>query len=132
MKDFLMKNKVFIIGLFIALLTSIYEISSQSDPSPWILGWSVVIALLSFLAKNLRGQTASIISLVLASAMSFFESHGTPDNLSFKEIVIRYAIPLLILILGLFNSSPPKTTGYEKTPTIEKAKEQGDLITKNE
>lgn len=128
MNNFFQKNKVFIIGLFIALLSSIYELSSTSNPSPWILGWSAVIAVLTYFANNVRGQAASIFSTILSSSILFFQAHGQPDGLSMKEVMTTAVLPLSIQILGLFYTSPTKPREYEQSPTVVQAKQEASDI----
>jgi hypothetical protein len=123
--SFLDKYKVFLTGLLMAVLTSAYELFSTSgNPSLWVLGWSVGIAVLSYLANNLRGQVASILSIVLATSVAFFQNHGTGEDLNLREVATKEILPMLIAILGLFYTSPPKSRGYEHSAPIREAKRE--------
>lgn len=129
MLAFLKQYKVFLSGLFIAVLTGLSEVlSTHGDPSLWIIGWSVSLIVLTYLANNIRGQWASIISVVLSSAILFFQAHGDPDGLTLKEVATTVILPLAIKILGLFYTTPTKSRGYEHTLAIVQAKEQGNDI----
>lgn len=131
--SFFQRNKVFIIGLLVAALSSAYElISTNGHPSVWIIGWSVAISVLTYVAKNLRGQSASILSTIGMGAASFFQLHGQPDGLTMQQIMTALVLPMTIQILGLFNTSPPKPLEYEKSPTIVAAKEEAKVLVDKE
>lgn len=131
--SFFQRNKVFIIGLLVATLSSVYElVSTDGHPSVWIIGWSMAIAALTYAAKNLRGQSASILSTIGMGAASFFQLHGQPDGLTMQQIMTALVLPMTIQILGLFNSSPPKPLEYEKSPTIVAAKQEAKELTDKE
>lgn len=112
--QYIKTNSVFVVGALLALLTSIYEVSSTGgNPSWWIMGWSGSIAVLTYLGKNLTGQAASIIAVIVSTAVVFFEAHGNPAGLSIKEIGYGVLLPLAIKILGIFYTGkkvPTKTT----------------------
>lgn len=132
MKQFINKYKVFLTGLLMAVLSSVYElISTNLHPSYWILGWSVSLAALTYFANNLRGQAASIFTIVLSTAIMFFQAHTEGNDLSFKEIALTVLLPLGIKVLGLFYTTPPKLRGYEHSEIIETAKQEGKEITNN-
>lgn len=129
--EFIIKNKVFILGLVLAVLQIVHELFlKETPPSAWVLVWSVLIGMLSYLANNLRAQAASILSILASSAASFFQANQQPTHLTATQVVTTYVIPAIILIIGLFYTSPVKTLGYEKTGVIEAAKAQGNEITK--
>lgn len=132
MKKFILDNKVFITGIIVALLTSIYELfSTNGEPSGWVLAWSASIAILSYLANNVRGQWASIISVVLSTAIMFFQAHENPDGLTMKEIATTVLLPLVIKILGLFYTAPPKDRAYEHAQPIQQAKAEANRVKEN-
>lgn len=127
--SFFQQNKVFIIGLLVAVLTTVSElVSTGGHPSVWILAWSVSITGLTYAARNIRGQAASILGTISMGITSFFQLHGQPDGLNMQQVVTALVLPMTIQVLALFNTTPAKTTEYEKSPTIEAAKVEAKII----
>lgn len=122
--DFLNKNKVFIFGLIQFVLTTIVELTSDEKGiySTYIIAYSAVVAALTYLGRNLRGQWASISGAVLSSVMVFGGLHDSQIPITFQIIATRVIMPLTIAILGIFFTSPPKSREYEHTEPIVAAK----------
>jgi len=64
MKEFLIKNKVVIIGVATAVALAISELIKGGNASISVLVFSGLIAGASWIARNLRGQWATIAGLV--------------------------------------------------------------------
>lgn len=119
-------TKVFIVGLIQLVLTTVVEILSGTDEKSWYsIGFSLAIAIISYFARNLRGQAASIVSAIAAALISYFNLHGEPGPIDMKEIAVQL-MTLLGVILGSLFSTPAKSIGYEHQPVIMKAKRQGE------
>lgn len=130
-QSFFAKYKVLIVGLLIAVLTAALELLTAAvEPSPWILGWSLAIAIASYLARNLRGQWASIAGIFLSTMLVFFEAHNDPGGLTLKEVGTTLVIPLAIKLLG-FAAPPPKDRAYEHSAPITKAKMEAETRKQN-
>lgn len=126
MKDFLSKNKVFIVGLLQFVLTTLTELFA--DPhglySAYIIGYSLVVAILTYIGRNVRGQWASISSAVLSSVVVFGALHDQHMPITMAIIVTRIIFPLALAIVGIFYTSPPKSIEYEHSTPIVQAKAQ--------
>ena len=122
MKNFLMKNKVLIVGLLSAVLLAISEIVKGNDASIKMLVFSGVVAALSFLARNLRGQAASIAGL-LGNAVAAYLTQSETGHVAWSQIVIQ----TLLTLVGIW-ASPAKSLGYEKSEAITEAKKEGEII----
>jgi hypothetical protein len=119
------KNKVFLAGLIQLVLTTVAEALLDGPINWYVIGFSLAVAVFSFLGRNLRGQVASIFTIIGSSAATFFNLHGSVEGLTRQEIVTQ----LLVLgsqIIGIFFTSPAKSIGYEHAPAIVKAKEIGE------
>lgn len=122
------KNKVFIIGAVSALLMAIYEITSKGDEaSPWVLGWSGAIAVLTFFQRNLRGQWASICLTLASCSIAFFNLHNSPADLTFRQIANELILPVAIQLAGVW-SGPAKPREYEHATPIVEAKIEAQQI----
>lgn len=118
------KNKVFLFGLAQFLFASLNEIFSGTDATytPWILGYSGVIAILTYLGRNLRGQWASICSAVLPTVYVIGSLHNDHVPLTLAIVSTKILFPLFGAIVGIFFTSPPKDREYEHTAVIVEAK----------
>jgi hypothetical protein len=122
-------TKVFIIGLIQFLLTTIVELMTthQNDASPYVIGYSALIAILTYFGRNLRGQAASVVTAIASSLVSYFNLHSTPGAVDFRELSIQ-VMNLAATIIGIFSTSPVKSIGYEHTDVIMRAKAQGENL----
>lgn len=113
------KNKVFIFGLLSAAAIAIYQLQhqeeSESGYKPYILAG--VMAILSYVAKEWRGKTGSILGFIgiAAGAIAYEMSTGQPINWW------QLATGLLAIYLSSV-SAPAKADTYETNATIVRAK----------
>lgn len=129
LQQFWNTNKVFIIGLLMAVSTSVYEIVSKgSDFNWWVIGWSTFVAALTYAGKNLRGQWASIATTVATTVAAFYTLHNTAEGVDIKTIITNLLLPFLIQVLGVLYTTPPKLREYEHTAPIVSAKEEAKVI----
>lgn len=128
-KQFFQTNKVFITGLIQFVATTLYELLSKDTGNFtwWIIGYSAVIAGLTFAANNLRGQWASFSTTLLNSGASLGLLHDT--NTLTSQNVFMLVFGLGINLMGLFWSTPTKNISYENTPTIQQAKVEAGITT---
>lgn len=120
------KYKVLITGLIAAVAIAIQPLVVETaEHVKWpVLGVAAGMTALSFLANNLRGQGATILGIIGITA-------DVSYNLLEKGQFSWEKAGLMALIAYAFaHIGPPKTVGYEKTATIESAKEEGKAITK--
>jgi hypothetical protein len=78
------------------------------------------LAALSFLAKNLRGQWATISGIV-ATALSTYVTQEQSGAISWPQIILQAVIAFLAVV-----APPAKSRGYEHTQTIQNAKAAGE------
>lgn len=115
-------NKVVLFGILAAGILAVQQLASQYPADYKVLGLAAFVAVLSFIAKDYRGQFGSIVgSLVptLAIVLSNME-HIPPIPTNWWEI--GGAVSLAI---GGVIAPPAKSLSYEKSPTILAAKAQG-------
>lgn len=122
MKSLLMKNKVLIAGLLSAVLLAISEVVKGNDASIKMLVFSGFIAAASFLARNLRGQAASIAGLV-GNAVAAYVAQQANGHVEWSQIISQTLLTLIAIWVG-----PAKSLGYEKSDTIMEAKKEGEVI----
>lgn len=131
LKEFLNKNKVFLAGLLQFVLTSLMELfdaGGTESYSPWIVGYSAGIAILTYLGRNLRGQWASISMSLLSSLMVYGGLNDTNVPITTQIIVTRIVLPLGLAILGIFFTSPAKNREYEHSEPIVQAKAEAKVV----
>lgn len=125
------KNKVLVVGAIGAIIMAASAFASQETIVWPQVVMAVVVALGSFLAKNLRGQVASMAGIVIAVVIGVL-----PDMISHKQIDWEHQLLFILGQIGaLFFGAvtpPAKSIGYERTPVIEAAKEKGEQITENQ
>lgn len=114
--------KVLIIGLGAAIAMPIQDlIQNGQTPSTKILVWSGVIAAASYLARNLRGQWSTIMGIV----STWITTYWTHNQAGIKTTWLQ----LILQAIGLYFAAvmpPAKSIGYEQSPPIEKAKQEGE------
>jgi hypothetical protein len=93
-------NKVTWTGLIVAVLTAIIPLLQGESITIYSAGFSVSIAALSFLTKNMKGQVWTILGIVTAAAINFFTAHPEPSGITVKYVLASYVLPLLIQISG--------------------------------
>lgn len=122
MKQYFQSNKVFIFGLLGAIAVTLQEFISDTGISFKVIGFAVLMAALSYLAKEWRGQGLSITGIAGNLAAVFITVY---QNGEFTWV--QFALQAVIAIIA--TASPdPKSIGYEKTDIITQAKIQGEKI----
>lgn len=122
MKNWINENKVFLAGLLTAVALTLTEILKAGETSIKLIVFAGFIAAASYLARNLRGQWATIAGLVgngLAAYLTMLES----GSVSWAQLILQFIIGMLAII-----AAPAKSIGYEKSPIIEEARREGEVI----
>lgn len=122
MKEFFDKNKVLIIGLLSAIALPVYELLKNGETSTKVLVMSGAVALTSYLARNLRGQWATIAGAVGTMLATYIIQDQTGLPISWAQIIMQG----LVLLLAA-SAPPPKSRGYESTAIIMEAKKEGEI-----
>lgn len=121
MQDFLNKYKVLIIGLLMAIALPIQELIVTHTTSVQVLVFAAFTAALSYVARNFRGQWATISGL-LGTTLATYITMQTDGTVSWAQLVLQFVIALLAAL-----SPPAKSRAYENTPEIKLAKKEGEL-----
>lgn len=116
------QNKVVILGLLTAVLLAVQEAMKAGESSTKVFVFAGILAAISFLANNLRGQVATIIGIV-GTAVSTYVTMDQTGSVSWSQIVLQTMLALLAVF-----APPAKSKGYEHTNTIQSAKAQGERI----
>ena len=106
-------NKVLLLGLLGAVLVVLQQFLTQSTVDYKVVGFGVAIAILSFLAKNLRGQVASILGLLGSSVGTIAATIETGGKVTWIQVVIS----LIVAILGVV-APPAKSLSYETSSGV--------------
>lgn len=110
MKSFFIKNRVFILGLLNAAILACTEIMTPGNvPSTYVLVFSLFIAVISYVARNAKGQIATIFGMIGTSLSAYFIAHPLPTNVNVQEIVKQYGFPLALAAIGILLGPNNKT-----------------------
>jgi hypothetical protein len=92
-------NKVFLTGLLTAILIAIAPVLQGDKITVYSLAFPVLLAVGSYLSRNLEGQVVTIIGIITAAATNFFTAHPAPDGITLKYVVVSWVLPLVIQVL---------------------------------
>lgn len=119
--NFLKANKVLIFGLLLSIILPIYELISKGETSLKVLVVAAGGALTAFLARNLRGQWATIAGIFGTMLATYVTQDQLGHTISWTQIILQG------IVLFLTSQMPAaKSIAYEQTPTIMKAKQQAE------
>lgn len=118
------KNKVFILGLLgaIALAIEPFAANTSEDVKWKVVGFAVGVAILSFFAKEWRGQGMSIVGII-GNVSAVFVTVWNTGNFTWNQFILQ-----LILAIITAAGADPKSRGYENSEVIQTAKKEGELI----
>jgi hypothetical protein len=119
MRTFLKNNQVLISGLAGAILVVLQQYTQSGETSYKALLLAVAIAVGGYLANNLRGKGVSVAGL-LGVAGGAFATIAQTGELTWTNFFVFFIMGFLALI-----APPPKSEGYERTDTIQTAKDEG-------
>lgn len=118
------KNKVFILGLLgaIALAIEPFAANTTEDVKWKVVGFAALIAVLSYFAKEWRGQGLSIVG-ILGNVSAVFITVYNTGHFTWNQFILQ-----LILAIITAAGADPKSRGYENTQVIKEAKKEGEQI----
>lgn len=122
MKSFWNSNKVFILGLLGAIAVSVQEFATQPEVDWKVVGFAALMAVLSYFAKEWRGQGVSITGIVGTLAATFLTVHQT-GNFTW----LQFTTSAILAVLAAAGADP-KSRGYEASHNIVEAKKEGEVI----
>ena len=124
MKDFFNQHKVLIIGFLSAIFLPLQDLVNRGEIS-WQTGVTAfAVAATGYLARNLRGQWATI-SGILGTVVADYVAQST----SGKPVNVWQLVMTFVVLFLAASSSPAKSRGYEHTDTIVEAKAAGETLT---
>lgn len=116
-QKFFQANKVLIFGVLAAIAMTVQQYTSAAKVDYKVLGLAALVAAIGFLAKNLRGQLATILASIVPSLGIILTQAQTNVPISWMQVMTSAAIA----IAGVF-APPTKSLSYEQTPEIATAK----------
>lgn len=118
------KNKVFILGLLGAAALTLQQFVGQPDDDVKLkaVGFALLMTVLSFLARNWRGQGLSIAGIIGNLAGVFVTIQET-GQFSWVQFILQGIIAIIAAA-----GADPKSRGYENTAVIKEAKKEGEQI----
>jgi hypothetical protein len=117
------KNKVFILGLSSAIALSLQQFTDAETMDIKVIAFAGLMAALSFLAKEWRGQGLSITGIVGNAAYVFITLQQN-GGFTWQQFILQ-----TIILIVTIASPDPKSRGYENTPVITEAKILGEQLT---
>lgn len=123
MKQFWDNNKVFILGLLGAVALALQPfINNATDDIKWkSVGFAALMAALSYVAKEWRGQAISIIG-ILGNLAGVYVTIQQTGVFSWNQFILQGVVAIIAAV-----SADAKSRGYEQTPTIKQAKIEGEI-----
>lgn len=115
------KNKVLIIGLASAVVLPIYDLVSKGETSAKIIIVAASVALTAYLARNLRGQWATIAGILGTVLATYIVQDQSGQPISWAQLILQG-----VMLFLSASSSPAKSIAYEQTPAIKQAEVQAE------
>jgi membrane protein implicated in regulation of membrane protease activity len=106
----------------IALAIEPFAANSSDDVKWKVVGFSVGVAVLSFFAKEWRGQGLSIVGIV-GNLSAVFVTVWNTGHFTWNQLILQ-----LILAILTAAGADPKSRGYENSQLIKEAKKEGEEI----
>lgn len=118
-------NKVPIFGALSAgvmiFQQAVASARSANEKLNWIvIGYAVGVGIISFIARNWRGQSASLTGIIVNTAIAFMTVYET------GHFTLEQFLAQLGAVLAMAFLPDPKSRGYEQTDTIRDAKIEGE------
>ena len=119
-----MANKVVIGAAVMGSFTAIYGLLIKPDfdfTKDWLaLAWAAFIAGVGIAGNKLRGQAASLTTIIGTSGLNI----GVLEMPDGPNKYVLTGLQVLGVLWAVFWSSPPKSIDYEKTPIMKEMKEE--------
>ena len=116
-QTFIQKNKVFLLGLLSAIALTVQQFATQPEVDYKVIGYAAIMAILSFIANQWRGQGVTVMGIIgtLAGAFVTIQSTG---HFTWNQFILSAIAALLAAV-----APPPKPLSYEHNDNIVAAKE---------
>lgn len=118
------KNKVFILGLLSSIALAIEPFAANvEDEVKWrVVGFAALVAVLSYFAKEWRGQGISIVGII-GNISGVFVTVMNTGHFTWNQFILQAILAILTAA-----AADPKSRGYENTQVIKEAKKEGEQI----
>jgi hypothetical protein len=108
MKNFFQKNYVFIAGLLGSIGLVLQQFIGEQEISLKVVGFAVLMSVLSFLANQWRGKGVTITGIIGTLSFAFISVQNT-GHFTWSQFVLAAVLALLSAV-----APPPKPDSYEK------------------
>lgn len=122
MKEWFNAHKVLILGLLASVALPINDLITQGETSTKVIVFSAITAILTFLARNLRGQWVTIAG-ILGTTFTYYITMDSTGNIEWGKIIMFVVMQVFAIV-----APPAKSRGYEHTDIIAEAKAEGEQI----
>jgi hypothetical protein len=93
------KNKVLILGLLGSITVVLQQYFGSAEPADYkVVGFGVLLAALSFLAKNLQGQVASIVGVLGTAVGTIAATIQTGGKITWVQIILSSLVAIIGVI----------------------------------
>lgn len=113
-----MKNKVLLMGLLGAIAVAIQGFTAQAEVQWRAVGFAVLMAGLSYIANEWRGQGVTILGISGTLAYTFVQLNQT-GTFTWNQFILMSIAAILAAV-----APPPKPAIYEENPAIKRAKQE--------
>jgi len=119
------KNKVFILGLLGAATVALQPFVGQADDAIKLkaVAFSLMMAVLSYFAKEWRGQALSITGII-GNLAGVFVTLQEAQQFTWIQFILQGVLAIIAVA-----APDPKSRGYEQSSAIKSAKQEGEIIT---
>jgi hypothetical protein len=98
MWNYIVKNKVFIIGLLVSIIAVAQQFLGTT--TDWkVIAFAVGSAIASYFAKNLTGQWASIAAIA-GSLIATISTQSATGHVSWLQIIIQAVVSVVGVLSG--------------------------------
>jgi len=103
--DFFAAHKVFILGGLAAVGLALQEFLTSTTIDWKVIGFAGVIALLSYLAKNLTGVAASLLGIA-TGVITTVSTIATGGHVSWNQLILSTLVALIGVVAGPATAKP--------------------------
>lgn len=122
MQAFFSKYKVFLFGIFGAIVTAIAGVQVTQGADFTIFVMPVIIGVVGFIGTTKRGQWSTIIGIVLVTAWNAYQASKNGQKFEFTAVDFQNLLLQFGVLYGFIAMPPIKDRAYEHDPIIEAAK----------
>lgn len=123
MQTFLNNNKVLLLGILGAIGIVLQQYVGVTTPDYKVICFGVAIAIISYLANNLRGQWVTILGILGSALSTIATAIQSGNKISWFQLIITIMLAIIAAV-----APSGKSVSYENTPTITAAKAQAAAI----